>query len=165
MSLSSAHPAHPVRVAHATWADRLFRAVIVGVGVICLALLAWGHLGLGAWIMPPAPSAPEQQAVAGAYHVLLRADSGQLTAHGPNTVSFVVSDASGHPVTNATVLVAPAMTSMAMAAPSVSAAGSAGRYSAHPLFGMAGQWRLNVSIAVPGAPVRHATFAVSVRWS
>lgn len=146
--------------------DRLAFGGIWGAALICFALLAWGHLGLGAWIVPPAATARQQIAPAGPYRVALRLDSGQLTARGPNVVSFVLKDAASHPIEGAALVVAPVMATMAMDAPAVGAsARGSGRYEAHPVFAMAGEWRLHVRIAAPGQPEQTATFAVGVRWN
>jgi nitrogen fixation protein FixH len=135
------------------------------VGVLCFALLAWGHLGLGALLIPPAPTAAQQTVVAGPYHVVLALDSGQLTVKGPNAISFRVQEQSGQMVKNASVQVALEMTTMPMSAPTVSAhPQSTGQYLAQPLFSMAGNWRLTVTIVVAGQPGVQATFPVSVRW-
>ncbi|HEX8033319.1 MAG TPA: FixH family protein [Ktedonobacterales bacterium] len=158
---------YPARGQALSRMDRLAFGIIWGGALMCFALLAWGHLGLGAWIMPPAGTAQEQVAPAGPYRVALRLDSGQLTARGPNTVSFVLKDVAGHPVEGATVVVAPSMATMAMDAPAVGApARGNGRYEAHPVFAMAGEWRLRVRVrvAAPGQPERTATFAAGVRW-
>jgi hypothetical protein len=67
-------------------ADVLARGGILAAGLACLLLLAWGHLGLGALLFPPAPTVAQQTAVAGPYRVTLRLESGQPTARGPNTL-------------------------------------------------------------------------------
>lgn len=146
-------------------ADRIARYGILGSGILCLLLLAWGHLGLGALIVPPAPTAAHQTATAGAYQVTLRLDSGQLTAGRHNTVSFEVRDRAGRPVTASDIHVQPIMTTMAMDAPAADVTPVAGgRYLAHPLFSMAGPWRLEVSVTAPGQPASTVSFDVGVRW-
>lgn len=146
--------------------DRLALAGIWGAALVCFALLAWGHLGLGAWIVPPAASPEQQVASAGSYRVTLRLNSGQLTARGPNVISFALKDAAGHPIDGATLVVAPSMATMAMDAPAVAAsARGGGFYEAHPVFAMAGEWRLRVTITPPGQPRQTATFPVGVRWN
>jgi hypothetical protein len=146
--------------------DRLFPAVIVGSGVFCFVLLAWVHLGLGALVMPPAATAHQQTATAGPYHVTMSADSGQLTARGPNTLSFELRDQSGQPVSDASIQALPVMTTMAMESPVVvMKATGGGRYVAQPRFVMAGDWRLDLTITRPGTPAQRAAFLVSVRWS
>jgi hypothetical protein len=138
--------------------------LIVGSGVLCFLLLAWGHLGLGAWLFPPAPTVPQQSVVAGPYQVVLSLDSGQLTVGDSNRIALRLQDQRGHAVTNATVQIAPEMTSMPMTTPTVGAAAQAGRYLAQPLFSMAGDWRLYVTITAPGQPSAQAVFTVRVRW-
>lgn len=145
--------------------DRIARYGILGSGMLCLSLLAWGHLGLGALIMPPAPTVALQTATAGAYQVTLRLDSGQLTAGRHNTISFAVRDRAGRAVTASAIHVQPVMTTMAMDVPAVDVtAAVGGRYLAHPLFSMAGPWRLDVSVATPGEPAATVSFNVGVRW-
>jgi hypothetical protein len=147
-------------------ADYLARGGILAAGLVCLLLLAWGHLGLGALLVPPAPTVAQQTALAGPYQVTLWLQSGQLTARGPNTLVLTLQDQAGQPINGASLRVTPEMTSMPMAAPD--AAGltrGAGQYLFHPVFGMAGDWRLDISIAVPGRPGAQVSFPVGVRWS
>ena len=160
-------PTTPKSAASATTrTDRLARGVILAGGILVLGMLAWGHLGLGALLVPPAATATHQTVQAGPYQVTLRLDSGQLTARGSNIISLVVTDRTGHAINGAQVRIAPAMTSMPMAAPTVVATtGGGGTYTAHPLFGMAGPWQLDISIATPGHPAQRVAFAVGVRWN
>lgn len=152
----------------ASSADRVAKVGIVGSGILCFLLLAWGHLGLGAWLFPPAATASQQVAQAGPFQVTFQSDSGQLTAGGPNTISFLVRDKSSQPIPGATIHLQAKMTTMAMDAPPiVIVPAGEGRYSAHPLFSMAGTWRLALTITQPGQTMsqdQHATFDVSVRW-
>jgi len=165
MSQAITHEPAPAGAMPSPLVDRLMRGIIFGGGAFVLALLAWGHLGLGAWLLPPAPSALHQTAVAGPYRVSLDAVSGQMTADGPNTITFTLHDAAGHPVPDATVHADLAMATMAMYAPTVAAqAQSNGTYRAHPIFGMAGIWNVTVVIAQAGQPEQRTTFQVSVRW-
>lgn len=148
-----------------SWTDRLLPRLIVASGVLCFVLLAWGHLGLGAWLFPPAPTVAQQTAAAGPYQVALFLDSGQLIVGSANSVSLRLQDQHGHAVTDATVQIAPEMTSMPMTTPTVGAtAQAAGHYLARPLFSMAGDWRLHVTITIPGQPSAQTVFIVSVRW-
>ena len=152
--------------AHTDHSDHIARGVILGGGVVVLTLLAWGHLGLGALLFPPAATAHQQTAHAGPYAVELVMASGQLTARGPNTILVVVRDTHGQPVEGAHVQIAAGMTSMPMAAPTLTGADQGqGRYLAHPLFGMAGPWQFDITVAVPGQPAHHLPFNVGVRWS
>lgn len=154
-------PTQAPRAAH----DRLARGLILGAGALCFLLLAWGHLGLGALLIPPPRTAPHQVMSAGPLQVALALDSGQLTAAGPNTVSFTITDSAGHAITGATATAHPEMQTMAMDAPSVIATpDTTGRYLAHPRFAMAGDWRLVVTIARPGQASQTVTFPVTVRW-
>ena len=146
-------------------ADRIARLLIIGVGLVCLLLLAWDHLGLGALVAPPAPSAPQQVASVGADRVTLTLTSGQLTANGANSVAVTIMDA-GRPVTDAHVQAQLVMTGMPMQAPAVTATlGADGRYLAHPKFGMAGDWRLTFVISRLGQATHTVSFVVGVRWS
>jgi hypothetical protein len=147
------------------WLDRLMRGIIFGGGAFVFIALAWVHLGLGALLFPPAPSAAEQTATAGMYHITLSATSGQLTADGLNTLTLTVRDSAGHMLTGATLQASGEMATMAMFAPAVTATVAAnGSYVIHPIFGMAGIWNMTVVLAQAGQPDQHATFQVSVRW-
>ncbi|HLW03812.1 MAG TPA: FixH family protein [Ktedonobacterales bacterium] len=146
--------------------DYLAKGGILAAGLICLLLLAWGHLGLGAWLVPPAPTVAQQTAQAGPYSVALQLSSGQLKARGPNTLTLRLRDQAGHPVNGASLRVTPEMTTMPMAAPEATGqAQGTGQYLIHPLFGMAGDWRLDVTISAPGQPDARVSFPVGVRWS
>ena len=146
--------------------DYLAKGGILAAGLVCLLLLAWGHLGLGALLVPPAPTVAQQTVTAGPYTVTLQLQSGQLKARGPNTIVLRLQDQAGHPVNGASLHVTPEMTTMPMAGPDAAGlAQSAGHYIIHPIFGMAGDWRLDVSIAAPGQPGARASFPVGVRWS
>lgn len=159
-------PAGSDRSGHSDRSDRIARGVILSGGVLVLALLAWGHLGLGALLFPPATTAQQQTAHAGPYAVELVMTSGQLTARGPNAIVVVVRDAHGQPVEHAHVQIAAGMTSMPMAAPTLTGADQGqGRYLANPLFGMAGSWQFDIAVSLPGQPAHHVPFNVGVRWS
>ncbi len=147
------------------WVDRMMRIVIFGGGVLVLALLAWGHLGLGALVRPPAPTALQQTAQVGPYAVAFRA-TGQMSARDVNAATFSLHDASGAALTNAQVRVTFAMVDMPMTAPDAPATMQAdGTYLAHLRFSMAGTWHVTVHIATPGQPEQSAIFTVSVRWT
>jgi hypothetical protein len=166
VSLNCARRASPRRAPPGGRADRLVAASIVGAGIVCLSLLAWGHLGLGTRLFPPAATAPQQVAVAGPYRVTFLAASGQFTMAGPNTAAFTLRDQSGRAVSGVTLHLLPTMTTMAMDATDtgVQAAGN-GEYRAHPRFSMAGEWRLTLLISVPGSVDQRASFTVGVRWN
>jgi YtkA-like len=140
------------------------RGVILGSGLLVLALLAWAHLGLGALLFPPAPTPARQVANAGMLQVMMLADSGEMLVGAHNTISLAVNDATGKAITDAKVTVAADMIEMPMPVPPVDAVWADGRYTAHPVFSMAGPWQLTVSISAPGQPPVHATFRVGVRW-
>ena len=166
MSLYHAQKVAPSSFKVHSGGDLLARGGIVAAGLLCLLLLAWGHLGLGAWLFPPAPTVPQQQATVGPYQVTLALDSGQLTASGPNTISLRLQDRAGQAINGASLHVVSEMTTMPMTAPAVDAlANGAGQYSIHPRFSMAGDWRLTITISAPGQPMQQATFSVGVRWS
>ncbi len=166
MRLRLSEPAASTQQPARKRADALAKGGILAAGLICLLLLAWGHLGLGALIVPPAPTVAQQTAQAGPFQVTLALSSGQLTADGPNTVTLRLSDQTGQPISGDIALrVSPEMTSMPMAAPDMEGqALGAGQYRIHPLFGMAGDWRLNVTITAPGQPEARVSFPVGVRW-
>lgn len=145
--------------------DRLAYGGIIGSGLVCFVLLAWGHLGLGALLFPPKATAA-QVIRAGDFTVALRVDSPRLTAGGPNDVALTIHDAQGRPLDGASVLVQPEMVGMQMDVPSVAATSrGSGVYVAHPKFGMAGDWRLVVTVAPRGGPPQRAAFTAGVRWS
>jgi hypothetical protein len=147
-------------------AERFLPHFIVASGVLCFLLLAWGHLGLGAWLFPPAPTVAHQTALAGPYQVVLSLDSGQLMVGGANTVSVRVQDQRGQAVTGASLQMQPEMTTMPMTTPAVTAqAQAAGQYLARPRFSMAGEWRLTVTISAPGQAPVQTMFLVNVRWN
>jgi hypothetical protein len=140
------------------------RGVIVSSALLVLALLVWTHVGLGALLFPPAPGPARQLASAGPYQVTMRADSGAMLVGDHNTLSLLVSDAAHHTVSTASVMVSAEMLTMPMPVPAVPARWSHDRYSAHPVFSMAGPWQLTVTIRVPGEPTVHARFSIGVRW-
>ena len=151
-------------VTHTRRQAYIARSVILGSGLLVLALLAWVHLGLGALLFPPAPDPARQVATAGALRVTLLADAGEMLVGDHNTISLAVNDAAGKTITGAKVTVAADMLDMPMPVPPVDAAWADGRYTANPIFSMAGPWQLTVTITAPGqSPVR-ATFRVGVRW-
>ena len=143
---------------------RIAHGVIIGSGLLVLALLAWVHLGVGALLFPPASGPARQVATAGPWQVTLLRDSGEMLVGEHNTISLLVRDATQHAVTGATVTVAADMLTMPMPVPDVPAAWTRDRYTAHPIFTMAGPWKLTVTIAAPGQPAVHTGFRVGVRW-
>ena len=140
------------------------RGVILGAGLLVLALLAWVHLGLGALLFPPATDPARQVVTAGAFRVTLLADSGEMLVGDHNTISLAVNDAAGKAIPGAKVTIAADMLTMPMPVPTVEATWAHGHYTAHPIFSMAGPWQLTVTITAPGQPTVHATFRVGVRW-
>jgi hypothetical protein len=140
------------------------RGVIHGSGLLVLTLLAWAHLGLGALLFPPASGPARQVATAGVLRVTLLADSGDMLVGDHNTISLAVNDSTGKVITGAKVKVAADMLEMPMPVPPVEAVWTQGKYTAHPLFSMAGPWQLTVTINTPGQPPVHAAFRVGVRW-
>jgi YtkA-like len=161
-----APPAIPAReVAPPRWLDRLMRGLIFGGGAFVFLALAWVHLGVGAWLFPPLPSSPHQIAAAGPYTVTFDAPTGQLTVYGSNAVTLTLRDAAGHTVNGATVHTAMQMTTMSMPPiEGTATAQSNGIYRLHPLFNMAGIWKMQVVIILPGQAKQQTDFTVSVRW-
>ena len=143
---------------------RIAHGVIIGSGLLTLALFAWVHLGVGALLFPPAPGPARQVANAGAFQVTMLSDSGEMLVGEHNTISLLVRDADQRAVTGARITVAADMLTMPMPAPDVAATWAQGRYTAHPIFTMAGPWKLTVTILAPGQPAVHADFQVGVRW-
>jgi hypothetical protein len=147
------------------WVDRTMRVVIFGGGALVLALLLWAHLGLGALISPPAPTALQQTAQAGPYAVTFRTP-GQMSARNVNTAIFTLHNATDAPLTDAQVRLSFTMVDMQMYSPDVTATlQDDGSYTAHPLFAMAGTWHMTAHVAVAGKPEQSVTFTVSVRWT
>lgn len=145
--------------------DRLAQRLILAAGALCFMLLAWGHLGLGALLFPPAQTAPQQVVTSGPLKVSMALDSGQLKAAGPNALNFTITDSAGHIIKDATITTHPVMRTMAMDAPSVAAdLNASGHYIARPKFAMAGAWRVVVTITRPGQAPQTASFNVTVRW-
>lgn len=145
--------------------DRLARGGIISAGVLCFCLLAWAHLGVGAYFFPPAPTVSQQVARTDGFAVTLALSSGQLTAAGPNTLAITIDDAHHRAITDARVQASLVMTTMAMDAPSVSATlGSHDHYIAHPRFAMAGIWRVTLAFMRPDGVTHIVVFTVSVRW-
>ena len=138
---------------------------ILGICVLCFLFLAWDHLDLGAFIFPPAPTVPTQQAVAGPYTVTFQLDSGQLLVGNANSTSFVLGDATGTPISGAHLVVVPNMVAMGMQeSPVTISETGGGHYSAKLPFAMPGDWRLDLTISRPGQPDAHASFDVGVNW-
>ncbi len=147
------------------WLDRLMRVVIFGGGAFVFGALAWVHLGLGAWLFPPPPTIPHQVAAAGPYTVTFDAPTGNLTVYGSNTVILTLRDATGHAVNGATVHAEMVMTTMAMPALNATATAQGnGTYRLHPIFNMAGIWKMQVIFSLPGQVKHQTDFIVSVRW-
>lgn len=144
--------------------DRLAYGGIIGSALICLALLMWGHLGLGALVLPPT-GASGQVAHAEGVTVGLHMNAPALTVGGPNTVLLDAQDAQGKPIEDGRIVVQLRMTDMAMDAPAVVATEvSPGLYQAHPRFDMAGDWRLIVEVTPHGGAPVQCSFVVAVRW-
>jgi hypothetical protein len=161
MTISLAEPTEAVRSRRQ---DRIARVVIIGSGLLVLAMLAWVHLGVGALIFPPAANPTRQVAAAGTYQVALETGSGDLLVGDHNTIALVVTDAAQNAIKGARIAVAAEMLTMPMPVPNVSATEANGRYMAHPIFSMAGPWQLTVTITAPGQAQVHATFKIGVRW-
>lgn len=157
--LTKTHPAEPP-----VWFDRLMKTLIIGSGLLVFALLAWEHLGASAYFFPPAPTPMHQEATAGPYHVVLQSATSQIIAHQTTTLTITLHDAQGQSVDNAALQIAPVMTTMPMESPTVSSTFAQGHYIVHPVFIMAGIWKVTVTIHVTGQPDQNATFDLSVRW-
>lgn len=147
-------------------ADRLIRSGIVLAGMLCFLLLAWVHLGLGAFLAPPPPTVATQHTTLGADKLTIAFTSGELTATGANTVTFTLQNAGNQPVTHAQMQITPVMTTMAMSAPTVTLTpqGATGAYVAQLRFGMAGSWKLHVALLQSGLPSQTTNIPVTVRW-
>lgn len=146
--------------------DLVAYGMIVCGGALVLVLFLFAHLGLGALLVPPVASARAQVVTAGPYRVRLVLDADVMTVGRQHTATITLSDSSGHTVTDAVVRVQPVMTSMPMSVPpaQVDPIGG-GQYRMRPIWSMAGEWRLDVTIARRGQVDQHASFVVAVRWS
>jgi YtkA-like len=145
--------------------DRLVRGVFIGSGVLALTTLAWGHLGLGALLFPPANAASVQTAVAGPYRVSFARPATGFTVGRENVALITVVGQHGAPVDGATISVGQEMTAMPMSVPPATVTPQGGgRYQALMLFSMAGSWRVTISIARPGQAQSQVAFNASVRW-
>jgi hypothetical protein len=145
--------------------DRLARWGIGGAAAIVLGLLVWGHLGLGAWLLPPPATPAQTSLVAGPYHVSVMTSGGNLTPTGPNTVSLQLRTAQGQPIGGAQVRIALLMTTMAMTAPQLSGVtDSAGQVIFHPIFSMVGTWRFAITLSAPTQPTTDLAVLLPVHW-
>jgi hypothetical protein len=146
-------------------ADRFVRGVIIGGGVFVFVLFASAHLGLGAWLVPPAATAVRQTAKVGSYVATLTLTAGQFTVGEHNSASLTLRDASGRPLDGATVQVQPVMTTMPMVVPAAQVAAQGnGVFVVRPAYSMAGTWRLDVTLARAAQAPQHTSFVVGVRW-
>lgn len=144
--------------------DRFARFAIVLIGLVCLVLIAWDHLGLGAWLFPPATSPSTQTAACGADNLALIAPA-HFSATQPATFTLEAHDHTQRAITDATLTIHSQMKAMAMDAPTVVATTEQnGDYSAPIRFGMAGDWRLAITLTQPGHPACATSFIVGVRW-
>ena len=71
------------------------RGVFVGAGLLVLGMLAWGHLGLGALLFPPANAASVQTAMAGPYQVSFARPASGFTAGKDNTALITIHGSNG----------------------------------------------------------------------
>jgi hypothetical protein len=141
------------------------RGVFAGVGLLVLGLLAWGHLGLGALIFPPASAASVQKAMAGPYQVSFARPASGFTVGNDNAAFITIRGRNGAELEGAQVSVRQEMTTMAMSAPPATvAAQGGGRYEARMTFSMAGPWRVTVIIAQQAQAQCEVAFDAGVRW-
>jgi hypothetical protein len=141
------------------------RGVFAGAGLLVIGMLAWGHLGLGALIFPPANAASVQTAMAGPYQVSFARPASGFTAGKDNTSLITIRGSNGAQLEGAQVSVRQEMTTMAMSIPpaTVTAKGN-GRYEARMAFAMAGSWRVTIIIARAGQAQSQVAFDAGVRW-
>lgn len=161
MALTSAQtPAHA-----SPGIDRLMRSIFVGTGLLVLGLLAWGHLGLGALLFPPANAASVQTKMAGPYQVSFARPASGFTAGKDNTALITIRGSNGAELERTEVSVRQEMTTMAMSVPptTVTAQGN-GRYEAQMAFSMAGPWRVTIIVGQQGQAQYQAAFDAGVRW-
>jgi len=141
------------------------RGVFVGAGLLVLGMLAWGHLGLGALLFPPANAASVQTAMAGPYQVSFARLASGFTAGKDNTALITIRGSNSAELERTEVSVRQEMSTMAMSAPptTVTAKGN-GRYEALMAFAMAGAWRVTIIIAQAGQAQYQTAFDAGVRW-
>jgi YtkA-like len=141
------------------------RGVFAGAGLLVLGMLAWGHLGLGALIFPPANAASVQTAMAGPYQVSFARPASGFTVGKDNTSLITIRGSNGAQLEGAQVSVRQEMTTMAMSVPptKVTAQGN-GRYETRMAFAMAGSWRVTIIIARAGQAQSQVAFDAGVRW-
>jgi hypothetical protein len=141
------------------------RGVFVGAGLLVLGLLAWGHLGLGALLFPPASAASVQTAMAGPYQVSFARPASGFVAGKDNVALITIRGQNSAQLEGAQVSVRQEMTTMAMSVPpaTVTAQGN-GRYEARMAFSMAGPWRVTIIIARAGQAQSWVAFDAGVRW-
>jgi hypothetical protein len=141
------------------------RGVFVGAGLFVLGMLAWGHLGLGALLFPPANAASVQTAMAGPYQVSFARPASGFVAGKDNTALITIRDSNGAQLEGTQVSVRQEMTTMAMSVPAatVTAKGN-GRYEARMAFSMAGPWRVTIIVRQQGQAQYQVAFDAGVRW-
>ncbi|HEY7019783.1 MAG TPA: FixH family protein [Ktedonobacterales bacterium] len=141
------------------------RGVFVGAGLLVLGLLAWGHLGLGALLFPPANAASVQTAIAGPYQVSFARPASGFTTGKDNTALITIRGGNGAQLEGTQVSVRQEMTTMAMSVPpaTVTAQGN-GRYEARMAFAMAGPWRVTIIVGQQGQAQYQVAFDAGVRW-
>ncbi len=83
---------------------------------------------------------------------------------GENALHIAVMDDAGKPVTGAKITTSVAMTSMDMGTthPAVTEAGN-GKYTSAVVFGMAGPWRVTMTVAAPSQKPQTASFDFSAK--
>lgn len=153
------------RVESAPRTGKLIPYGIIGSGVLCFLLLAWGHLGLGALLLPPAEAPATLTTTAGTFQATLLSAPATITVGNGTSMTLTVRDAGGHPVSTAQVQATATMVGMAGSAPDITVTNLGnGRYQFRPLFSMAGEWQLVIALHAPGQPPATATFTLGVRW-
>jgi YtkA-like protein len=145
--------------------DRLVRGVFLGAGLLVLGMLIWGHLGLGALLLPPANAPSVQTAMAGPYEVSFARPEAGFAVGKDNTALIALSGSNGAVLERAQLTVRQEMTTMAMSVPpaTITAKGN-GLYEARMTFSMAGPWRVTVIIWQQQGVQNQVTFDAGVRW-
>lgn len=107
----------------------------------------------------------ESRKNAGDLEITLKADRYPLVK-GKNTMTVVVTDSAGKPVTDALVQAKyymPAMTGMAPVEFSAAAVRKGKGYTFKADIPMGGAWKIDVMTAQPGKPLLTATFTIDAR--
>jgi hypothetical protein len=144
--------------------QRLSRRYVLALGIGVLAIVLFGGLDFGPWLIAPRAVPSHQTGHAGAYTVQFQTAPAQPVVFQQATLTLTVTDASDRPAMAVAPRVQPQMETMPMSEPATTTVSQGdGRYVAHVVFDMPGAWQVVVTLQPPGAPPYTVTFALSVR--